>query len=70
MDADITIARLGVEKRINASSFSSKAKYTPFEGWVVKASITKVFLRGVLALEEGDVMVSRGFGRNAYRPRD
>ncbi|MCD6591516.1 MAG: dihydroorotase [Thaumarchaeota archaeon] len=70
VDADITIARLGVEKRINASSFSSKAKYTPFEGWVAKASITKVFLRGALALEEGDIMVSRGFGRNAYRPRD
>jgi len=67
-DGDLAIVELGGEWRINASDLASKAKYTPFEGWAVKARVAGVFIRGVPAYEDGELLVSKGFGRNAREP--
>jgi dihydroorotase len=64
MDGDVVIVELRREHAIDPSMFASKAKYSPFEGWRVRAEVRTVFLRGVLALEDGEPRVGMGFGRH------
>lgn len=68
MDGDVVIAELGRDRVINSSEFASKARYSPFDGWRVRAWVRRVYVRGVLALEDGEPMVERGFGRLAAKP--
>lgn len=63
-DGDLAIVELGAERKIDASRFASKAKYSPFDGWVVKAVVKKVFIRGVLALDGENVLIKEGFGKH------
>jgi dihydroorotase len=67
MDGDVVVVELGREHVIDPSRFASKAKYSPFEGWVVRAEVRMVFLRGVLALEDGEPRIGMGFGRHVAR---
>lgn len=60
-DADIVIVDTKAKWRIRGEEFVSKAKYTPFEGQVVKGRVTKVFIRGTLAYD-GEVIVKKGYG--------
>lgn len=64
MDGDVVVVELGRERVISPSGFASKAKYTPFEGWKIKAEVRMVFLRGILALRDGEPCVRMGFGRH------
>ena len=66
-NGDIVIVELGKEKKIRGLDFVSKAKYTPFEGRTVKATVKKVFIRGSLALDDGELIVNGGFGINAHK---
>ncbi|MEM3832779.1 MAG: amidohydrolase family protein [Thermoprotei archaeon] len=58
--ADLTVVNLKTWKPVKASDFISKAKYTPFEGWLLTGWPTKVFLRGLLAYEDGEIFLTRG----------
>ncbi len=61
-DGDLVIVRK--EKwTIRGNELASKAKFTPFEGWELKWKVVKVLIRGVLALDEGEVKVGKGYGR-------
>lgn len=62
-DADLVFMDLREKWRIKGGDMRSKAKYTPFEGFEVVGRVRKVFVRGVQALEDGDVLVSEGYGR-------
>ncbi len=64
MDGDVVIVELGKEHVIDPSEFASKAKYSPFGGWIVKAEVKRVYLRGILALEDGEPRVGMGVGRH------
>jgi dihydroorotase-like cyclic amidohydrolase len=66
-DADIVIYNYSDRRKIRGSDFSSKAKFTPFEGFEVVGRVSSVYIRGVLALDEGDLKVSRGFGKPIVR---
>ncbi|RSN71429.1 MAG: hypothetical protein DSO07_08590 [Thermoproteota archaeon] len=66
-DADIVIYDYSDRRKIRGSDFSSKAKFTPFEGFEVVGRVSSVYIRGVLALDEGDLKVSRGFGKPIVR---
>ncbi len=44
--ADITLVDLDKEYRIDAKSFKSKGKNTPFDGWKVKGKIMKTIVEG------------------------
>lgn len=66
-EADLTVVDLSEKWRVRGECLSSKAKYTPFEGFEVVGVVRKVFIRGVLAYDSGEVMVDGGFGRR-YRP--
>ncbi len=58
--ADLTIVNLKVWKYVKGSDFISKAKYTPFEGWLLTGWPTKVFLRGSLAYDNGEIFSTKG----------
>jgi len=62
-DADIVVLDTKRRWKVKGESFLSKAKYTPFEGWELRGIISKVFIRGVKAYEEGEIFVKRGFGK-------
>jgi dihydroorotase len=64
MDGDVVVVELGRERAIDPSEFASKAKYSPFKGWMVRGEVRMVFLRGVIALEDGEPRVGMGFGRH------
>ncbi len=66
-DADLVLVNPRKEWVIRGEELRSKAKYTPFEGFRVVGAVEKVFIRGVLAYDGGEVLVDAGFGRR-YRP--
>jgi len=61
--ADIVIVDLKKEWRIDSSSFYSKAKYSPFDGWQVKGKPVKTFVNGRLVMEDGEILAKPGEGR-------
>jgi len=61
--ADITIIDLNREGIIDSSKFYSKAKYSPFDGWVVKGLPVKTFVNGVLVMDEGEIVAKPGVGK-------
>jgi len=60
--ASFSLIDLKREFRIDPSSFFSKAKYSPFEGRVVRGKVMATFIRGELVYEDGEV-VSKPIGR-------
>lgn len=62
-DADIVVYRYSDRRRIRGSDFSSKAKFTPFEGFEVVGGVSSVYIRGILALDAGELKVPKGFGK-------
>lgn len=66
-DADVIVVNYNNEYIIRGDDLASKAKFTPFEGWRIKGKVTDVYLRGVKVLENGDPLVSAGFGKLVRR---
>ena len=58
------------EYEIKASEQFTRCGWTPFEGWKVKGRVRKVILRGKTSLEDGKVLVGKGYGRNVREERD
>ena len=58
-DGDIVVLRPGVEDVITAKDQLSNIDYAPFEGTKVTARIEKVFLRGQLAVSDGQVVLEK-----------
>lgn len=52
------------EYEIRAQEQFTRCGWTPFEGWKVKARVTKVVLRGKTAFEDGKILAEPGYGRN------
>lgn len=51
-NADLTVIDFKKKFKIDASSFNSKAKYSPYDGWDVQGSPVKTFVKGTLIMEE------------------
>ncbi len=62
-DADLTVIDVHKKHRIEASTFHSKAKYSPFEGRAVIGKPTKTFVNGKLIMDDGVIMVKAGSGQ-------
>ncbi len=60
--ADFVVVGLKREHRIDAARFYSKAKYSPFDGRVVKGKPVKTFVGGQLVMDEGEIIVKAGCG--------
>lgn len=62
-DADLVIVELA-EWRVAGSELVSKAKYTPFEGWLMRTKTIATYVRGRCVYREGE-FVAEGGGRLA-----
>ena len=62
-DADLVVADLKREEVVSGSKMRSKAKFTPFEGFALRAVVERVYLRGSLAYDDGEVLLKPGSGR-------
>ncbi|MGQ9478751.1 MAG: dihydroorotase [Thermoproteota archaeon] len=69
--ANLTVIDIKEEWRVRADDFYSKAKYSPFDGKVLKGRVKATVVRGVIVYMEGEIAVEKGFGR-IYRaePKD
>ncbi|MEM2592853.1 MAG: dihydroorotase family protein [Thermofilaceae archaeon] len=66
-DGDLVFVNTKEKWVVRGSHLKSKAKYTPFEGFEVRGRIERVFVRGTLAFDGGELLVEKGFGRR-YLP--
>ena len=68
--ADLVVVDLSERFRIEPSTFHSKAKYSPFRGWVVKGKPVKTFVNGRLVMDGGEIVAEPGDGRVLRRRRE
>ena len=61
-NADITVVDLSKKYRIDTSKFYSKAKYSPFDHWVVEGKAVKTFVNGKLIMDDGEIVANAGSG--------
>ena len=59
-DADIVVYDPQGEKTVTARDQLANVDYNPYEGFRIAGSIERVFLRGRLAVEHGEVLEDRG----------
>ena len=63
-EGSLTVVDLKTEYKIRGDKLYTKAKScTLFDGWSVRGRTTYTIVRGVVIMEEGVVVGSRGFGR-------
>lgn len=65
--ADLVVVDMKRKHRIDSSKFYSKAKYSPFNGWIVRGIPTKTFVDGKLVMDEGNIVAKQGTGRIVRR---
>ena len=61
--ADLVAVDVNQKFRIDASSFHSKAKFSPFHGWEVQGRPVKTFVNGQLIMEDQEIVAKAGSGR-------
>jgi dihydroorotase len=62
-NANITVVDMQQRRKIDADTFYSKAKYSPFDGWQVEGMPVKTFVNGQLVMDGGEVIAKKGTGR-------
>ena len=68
-DADIVVFDPEKESVISAGTHAYRTDYSPYEGFVLHGGISKVFLRGQLAVEDGKI-VKEKLGKYIYRGKN
>jgi len=61
-NADFTVIDFKKKFNIDASSFHSKAKYSPYDGWEVQGAPVKTFVNGSLVMDEQRLIAKMGSG--------
>jgi len=61
--ADLTVVDLKRKYEIEASKFHSKAKYSPFDHWIVEGKPVKTFVNGQLIMNEDEIVAEAGSGK-------
>ncbi|MGQ9719308.1 MAG: dihydroorotase [Nitrososphaerales archaeon] len=61
--ANLTVIDLKKEKRIDQNRFFSKAKFSPFNGMLVKAGVYATFVRGREVFLDGEIVSSTRVGK-------
>lgn len=61
--ANFTVIDLKSERRINQEKFFTKAKFSPFNGMVVKAGVYATFVRGKEVFLNGEIVSKAGVGK-------
>lgn len=68
-DADIVIFDPNKKHTISASSHHMNVDYSAYEGWELTGKVKQVFLRGQLAIDNGDCKIGKGYGKFIKRKR-
>jgi len=55
-DADLVIYDPNADHELHAADMVSRAGYTPYEGFSIRGGIQQVWLRGVLAVDHGELL--------------
>ncbi len=66
-DADIVIFDPNEEHTISHKSHHMNADYSSYEGWEVKGKTKQVIMRGKLAIDNGKVLIDKGYGEYVKR---
>jgi dihydroorotase len=61
--ADFVVVDMKQKYRIDSSKFHSKAKHSPFDGWIVKGKPTKTFVNGHLVMDDGEIVAKPRTGQ-------
>jgi dihydroorotase (multifunctional complex type) len=67
--ADLTVIDLKRKYKIDASRFHSKAKYSPFDRWIVEGKPVKTFVKGRLVMDESEIVAEAGSGEILRREK-
>ena len=62
-DADLVLVDPEIQWTISGKDLLTRCGWTPFEGWRARGKVMRVYLRGQLAFDEGQVLVAPGAGR-------
>lgn len=57
-------ADLDEKYKIENKNLKTKCGWSPFDGWEGTGKVKRVFIRGTKVLEDGEILVPLGFGRN------
>ncbi len=66
-DADLTVVDLSGKQRVEAASFHSKAKYSPFDGRMVDGKAVKTIVGGQMIMEDDEIVARPGSGEIVRR---
>ncbi len=61
-NADLTVVDFNRQFKIDASKFKSKAKFSPYDGWVVHGKVVKTIVNGQVVFDEGEIVAKGGSG--------
>jgi dihydroorotase len=61
-NADLTVVDLNRKYKIDASKFHSKARFSPFDHWLVEGKPVKTFVNGQLIMDEDEIVAKAGAG--------
>jgi dihydroorotase (multifunctional complex type) len=61
-NADLTIVDYNHQCKIDADTFKSKAKFSPYNSWEVYGKPAKAIVNGQLVFDEGDIVAKGGAG--------
>ncbi len=66
-DADLVVFDPHRKHRISAETHHMNVDYSAYEGWELTGKCEKVLLRGTLAIDDGEVLIDKGFGQFVKR---
>jgi dihydropyrimidinase len=66
-DADLVIFDPKHQHTLSQKTQHMRCDYSTYEGWQVTGKVKTVFLRGTLAINDGNLFIGKGFGK--YLPR-
>ena len=66
-DADIILIDPNIKHNLSVDTHHMNVDYSAYEGWEVQGKCTHVFLRGKLAIENGEVHINKGYGQFVKR---
>jgi len=62
-DADIVIFDPGEKHVLSATTHHMNVDYSAYEGWEINGKVKTVLLRGKIAVDNGECLVPRGYGK-------
>jgi dihydroorotase (multifunctional complex type) len=54
--ADFIVVDTGIRQRIRADDFKSKAKFSPFDGWLLTAAVAETYVGGECVFSNGEII--------------